>query len=193
MTLHETITLIKEDNRRATGRFFLFNLLSPSFALIFWFRIVNLLKEKIVLMPVYYVVFIIFEIHKYLTGIQIYDQCNIAGGLRFFHYSSIVIARKAVIGKNCSIHQCVTIGKQFGGKHYGFPTIGDNCIIFPGSIIVGNIKVGNNVIVGANSVVLEDVPDNCIVVGTPSRIISYNSKKSIDEWDYYFYFKMPQQ
>lgn len=190
MSLPETITLIKEDNKRARWKCFIINLFVPSFALIFWFRIVNLLHGKIILIPFYSLAYLIFEGYKHLTGIQLFDNCIIGGGLRFFHYSSIVIARKAIIGKNCSIHQGVTIGKKFGGNHYGFPTIGDNCIVFPGASIVGNIRVGDNVIVGTNSFVDKDIPDNCVVVGSPARVVSNNSREAIEDWDYCNYFKL---
>ena len=55
----------------------------------------------------------------------------------------------------------------------GAPTIGDNCIIYPGAKIFGKITIGNNVVIGANAVVNKDVPDNAIVAGVPARIIRY--------------------
>ena len=117
------------------------------------------------------------------TGIQIPISVTLGSGLLFCHYSCIVFAYGVVVGKNCSIHQGVTIGRVFAGKKAGVPTIGDNVIIFPGAKVVGNIKVGNNVVIGANATVINDVPDNCVVAGTPAKIVSTDSRKAIgEEW-----------
>ena len=71
--------------------------------------------------------------------------------------NGIVIAAGAIIGKNCFLSHQVTIGRNRGGA----PTIGDNVYIGPGAKIFGAIHIGNNVRIGANCVVLEDVPDKC--------------------------------
>lgn len=75
------------------------------------------------------------------------------------------------IGRNCLIRHQVTIGYT---NDTDCPTIGDNVIIGCGAKILGNIRVGNNVKVGANAVVIKDVPDNCTVVGVPGRIVRQN-------------------
>jgi serine O-acetyltransferase len=78
------------------------------------------------------------------------------------------------IGKNFTIYQGVTVGRVHSGKKAGVPTVGDNVTAFAGSKILGNIKIGDNVIIGANAVVLSDVPDNVTVGGIPAKIISQN-------------------
>ena len=83
----------------------------------------------------------------------------------------IIISKNAIIGENCTIFHQVTIGEGKGGA----PRIGDNCYIGAGAKIIGNITVGNNVKIGANCVVVEDIPDNCTVVMEKPRIIRRNS------------------
>ena len=82
---------------------------------------------------------------------------------------SFFVSHQAKIGKNCVIYQGVTIGEKFDAGPA--PMIGDNVVIYPHSIIIGDIKIGNNVKIGAGSIVTKDVPDNCIVAGNPAQII----------------------
>jgi len=78
----------------------------------------------------------------------------------------IVISGEATIGKDCTIFHQVTIDTDVlpASKLFGAPTIGDNCYIYPGAKIIGNIVVGHNVVIGANVVVSSDIPDNTTVV-----------------------------
>lgn len=86
----------------------------------------------------------------------------------------IFVAGGSKVGSNCVIFQNVTIGSNalpFSG-HTGFPEIGDNCYIGVGATIIGGIKVGNNVRIGANCCVFFDVPSNSVVVTSPPRVIA---------------------
>ena len=83
--------------------------------------------------------------------------------------NGIVISDRAKIGKNCTILQQVTIGVR--NFHGGAPTIGDNVLIGAGAKVLGEIFVGNGSKIGANAVVLEDVPEGATVVGNPGRIV----------------------
>ena len=89
-----------------------------------------------------------------------------------------VIHKRAVIGDNVNIGTCVTIGGST--KKYGVPVIGDNTIIATGAKILGPVRVGKNCVIGANAVVIKDIPDNCVAGGVPARII----KENIDISDY---------
>lgn len=82
----------------------------------------------------------------------------------------IVISSKVVIGDNCRIYQHVTLGS---GKD-GYPTIGNNVIIYTGATVCGKIHIGNNVIIGANSFVNRSFPDNVVIAGVPARIVKDN-------------------
>lgn len=105
----------------------------------------------------------------YLPDSKILKKNNI----HFPHPIGIVIANSATLGKNCIIYQNVTIGAKSRNacKPKDFPTIGDNVIIYANACIIGGIRVGNNVQIGANSVVTKNIPDNCIVAGNPAKII----------------------
>ena len=100
-------------------------------------------------------------------GIFISNPHNIGDNFTIGHPLSIVIGENVKIGNNVKIYHCVTIGQ----KNNKYPTIGDNVVIFPHSIIVGDIVIGNNCVIGAGSVVVADIPDNCVAAGNPAKII----------------------
>lgn len=85
-------------------------------------------------------------------------------------FSTIIWAEE--IGKNCQVWQNVTIGRARNKE--GRPTIGDNVRICTGAIVVGDIKIGNNVTIGAGTVLTKSVPDNCVVCGNPARVVKEN-------------------
>lgn len=88
----------------------------------------------------------------------------------------IVIHHRAVIGEDCVIDQNVTIGGT--SKHFEVPRIGSKVYIGAGAKILGPITIGSNVVIGANSVVTKSVPNNCLVVGVPGRVIKTNIEMS---------------
>lgn len=99
------------------------------------------------------------------------DAFEIGGGLYIQHGFATMVAAKS-IGENCWINQQVTIGYNGQGDP---PVIGDNVTITCGAKVLGNIRIGNNVIVGANAVVIRDVPDHCVVGGVPAKILKANN------------------
>ena len=117
---------------------------------------------------------IYFE-HKLITkyGCFISSKAKIGIGVKFPHPNGIVIGETTTIGQNCTIYQQVT----FGGKNIGdaqnnnYPTIGNNVIIFAGAKLIGNIIIGDNVIIGANSVVNKSFPSNSVIGGVPAKLI----------------------
>jgi serine O-acetyltransferase len=113
-----------------------------------------------------------FREYAFESGIEIEYTTRIGSGLYIPHMIGIVVHMDAVIGKNCHISQNVTIGQLNRGDRKGSPIIGDNVYIAPGAVIVGKINIGNNVVIGANSVVNHDLPDNAVAAGMPAKIIS---------------------
>ncbi len=95
-------------------------------------------------------------------------------GTRFPHPIGIVITKDVVIGKNCFICQNVTIGKKHSVQDKP-PIIGDNVEIYANACIIGDVKIGDNAIIGAGSVVLDDVPAYAVVAGNPAKIIKYRN------------------
>jgi len=108
--------------------------------------------------------------YTYKYGFQIPVQTKIGGGLFIGHFGSVVISANAEIGRNCNIAHNVTIGAA-RGKRAGAPKIGDNVWIGTGAVIVGNIQIGNSVLISPNAFVNIDVPDNSVVIGNPAIII----------------------
>ncbi len=91
------------------------------------------------------------------------------------HFGNVVVHPKTVIGDNCNIAEGVLIGESFIHGVAGVPTIGNDCCLFANSIVVGGINLGNNVLVAPGAFVNFDVPDNCIVMGNPGKIIQRES------------------
>lgn len=97
---------------------------------------------------------------------------------RYFHVmhgQDIVIGSDVVIGENCKIFNSVTFGNKDTEDPSGNaqPTVGNNCVIGTGAKLLGGILIGDNVRIGANAVVLNDVPSNAVAVGVPARVITH--------------------
>lgn len=113
-----------------------------------------------------------FRKWSFHTQIQIPLKVKIGEGFYIGHCGRIIINPEVVIGKNVNIATGVTIGQENRGKRKGTPTIGDNVWIGTNAVIVGNIKIGNDVLIAPLSFVNFDVPDHSVVVGNPAKIIS---------------------
>ena len=117
---------------------------------------------------------ILLKLTSYITHIQIPSDTQIGEGLYIGHFGSIIVNPDAVIGKNF----CISVGTLVGnalGKKKGVPTIGDNVFMGRNSIVIGNVTIGNNVLIAPGAFVNFDVPDNSIVIGNPGQIIPQDS------------------
>ena len=106
------------------------------------------------------------------TQIQIPARTTIGEGFYIGHSGRIIINPDAVLGKNINIATGVTIGQENRGKRKGCPTIGDRVWIGTNSVIVGNIRIGSDVLIAPLTLVNFDVPDHSVVIGNPAKIIS---------------------
>lgn len=104
-------------------------------------------------------------------GIELNQHTEIGYGLRLPHKGGIIIHVQTRIGNNCEIMQGVTIGNNILKSRDEVADIGDEVLLCSGAKIIGKVKIGNTVIVGANAVVTHDVPDNTIVGGVPAKVI----------------------
>ncbi|EKU47401.1 serine O-acetyltransferase [Staphylococcus massiliensis CCUG 55927] len=119
----------------------------------------------------YFIARAISQVSRFFTGIEIHPGAKIGNRLFIDHGMGVVIGETCTIGDNVTIYQGVTLGgtgKEKGKRH---PDIGDNVLIAAGSKVLGNIKVHSNSNIGANSVVLRNVPSYTTVVGIPGRIV----------------------
>jgi serine O-acetyltransferase len=103
------------------------------------------------------------------TGSDIPVNCQIAGGLRINHPNGIVIHPEAVVGPNCHLFQQVTLGT---GVRPGAPRLGGHVDVGAGARLLGGISIGDHARIGANAVVLIDVPAGTTAVGVPARIVT---------------------
>ena len=107
---------------------------------------------------------------RWLTGVEIHPSARIGRGLFIDHGAGVVIGETAVLGDNVTLFQGVTLGgtgKERGKRH---PTLGNNVVVGAGAKVLGNITIGHHALIGANAVVVRDVPEDSTVVGVPGRI-----------------------
>lgn len=119
-------------------------------------------------------------IARFITGVEIHPAAKI--GRRFFidHGMGVVIGETAEVGDDVTIYHGVTLGGVSLKKEKRHPTIGNNVIIGAGAKVLGPFKVGDRVRIGANSVVLHEVPEDATVVGVPGRITGTANKDMFD-------------
>src|SRR3989449_1916360 len=119
----------------------------------------------------------ISQIARVLTGVEIHPSAQIGTGFFIDHGMGVVIGETAEIGDYVTLFQGVTLGgtgKDRGKRH---PTLGNHVVVGAGAKILGGIRIGDNVKIGANSVVLKSVPENSTVIGVPARVIKMEGER----------------
>ena len=123
---------------------------------------------------------LVWRINLFLSGADIHPAAEIGGGLRLTHTSGLVVGKGAKVGSNVTLLHGVTLGGSakgwFDGTFEdGFPEIGNDSIVMAGAKVLGPIRVGRGCFIGANAVVVKDVPDGSVV--TPGREVAELRKK----------------
>jgi len=167
--INEEIRIIRERDPAIHSSMEVF--LYPSFKVMLHYRIAHKLYKK----KHYFLARWVSQRGSRKTGIEIHPGAKIGKGFFIDHGNGVIIGETAEIGDNVTLFQGVTLGgtgKEHGKRH---PTIGNNVMICSGAKVLGSFKVGDNSKIGAGSVVLEEVPPNCTVVGVPGRVVKHNN------------------
>ena len=122
----------------------------------------------------------ISHLARFLTGIEIHPGAQIGAGFFIDHGMGVVIGETAEIGDFVTLYHGVTLGGVSWRKEKRHPTIGNHVVVGVGAKILGPITVGDHSRIGANSVVVKDVPSNSVVVGVPGRVTSQDGQKVQD-------------
>jgi serine O-acetyltransferase len=172
--IREDIATVRERDPAAKSRLEVFLCYSGLHAV--WFHRINhwLWNHGIFLLARW-----LSQVARFLTGIEIHPGARIGRRLFIDHGLGVVIGETAIVGDDVTLYQGVTLGgtgKEHGKRH---PTIEDNVVIGGGAKVLGNITVGRNCRIGAGSVVLRNVPEHSTVVGVPGHIIFRNGERVV--------------
>ncbi|KZE14006.1 serine O-acetyltransferase EpsC [Priestia aryabhattai] len=147
------------------------------FQALLFYRVSHFLfKKKIPLIPLF-----LTRIIQIVYSIDIDYKAQIEGGCCIVHGVGLVIGSGVVIGKNSKLYHGVTLGVSNSENNKdGFPYVGENVLIGAGAKVLGKVKIGDNSKIGANSVVLKDVPKNCIAFGIPAQYKESKNKRTLE-------------
>ena len=169
--INEQIELIKEKDPSISSNIEVF--LHPSFKALLYYKLAHYFYNK----KNYFIARYICEKGKRKTGIEIHPGATIGKNLFIDHGTGVVIGETAIIGDNVTMYHGVTLGGTKKDKGKRHPTIGNNVLLGCNATILGNIKVGNNSKIGANTIVLKDIPEDATVVGSIGKIVKIKDKK----------------
>ena len=145
------------------------------------FRLATLIRSNklLIILFFWYLIFYRFFV-EWVLGIELPWSLKAGKGLVVDHGQALVVNGESRLGRNVHLRHSTTIGsKQLAsGGHSACPRIGNNVDIGAQVCIIGNIEIGNNVIIGVGSIVVKSIPANCVVVGNPARIIKDNTYSS---------------
>ncbi|HEY2746869.1 MAG TPA: serine acetyltransferase [Polyangia bacterium] len=120
--------------------------------------------------------FALFKLIEITTGVSLPSHARIGPGFYIGHFGNIIVHPDTVMGERCSISQGVTIGVLGGGRP-GVPRLGNDVYVGAGAKILGPVTIGDGAIIGANAVVLDDVPPGATAVGVPARIVEKSAPR----------------
>lgn len=149
---------------------YLYRLVSFEFITVFIYRLSLSLYQNKYLKP--FSLFIYF-IHKLVFKVDMHPSASVGGGLQLVHGFSIVIGAQCIIGENVAIFDGVSLGKKNVGRSGAMPIVGNNVILGSGAKLLGAVKIADNCIIGANSVVISSFEKpNTVIAGVPATALS---------------------
>jgi serine O-acetyltransferase len=176
--------LIKSDYlkyKKYGGNFLSILFLTQGFWAILQYRVANYffstLKVPVLRQIVLFICLLWRKVIEITTGISIPASAQIGPSFYIGHFGGVFLNAKAILGANCNVSQGVTIGVSGQDEKRGVPVLGNNIYIGANSVLVGKITIGDNVLIGACSLVTIDAPENSVLLGVPAKIISQNSSK----------------
>lgn len=174
--INKDIEYIMENDPAARTKIEVF-LLYPSVHALLGYRVAHFFYKK----NSFFIARLISQLARFFTGIEIHPGAKIGEGILIDHGMGVVIGETAEVGNRVTIYHGTTLGgtgKDIGKRH---PTIGNDVMIGSGAKLLGPIIIGSNVKIGANSVVLRDIPSGSTVVGIPGRIVKNDNLEMISE------------
>lgn len=176
--------LISSDYRRHQkygGNFFAIVFFAQGFWAVFQYRVAYYIYKKVTWklfrIPLLFLILIWQKWIEILTGISIAYSVEIGHSFYIGHFGGIIINSNTIIGNNCNISQGVTIGVSGYNEKRGTPILGDDVYIGANVVIAGKITIGNNVLIGACSMVKDSLPNDAVAIGVPAIIISKRGSK----------------
>lgn len=151
-------------------------LLYPCVHALIWYRAAHYFYNH----KMFFIARLISQTSRFFTGIEIHPGAKIGKGLFIDHGMGVVIGETAEIGDNVVMYHGSTLGGTGKDKGKRHPTIGNNVMIGSGAKVLGPIKVGDGCKIGANAVVLKDLPANVTAVGVPAKVVIPKSKNKVE-------------
>lgn len=181
MTLLQLIKSDYKKHKKYGSHFFVILFFTQGFWAVFQYRIAHYIyvtvKWKPFRIPLLFLTLIWQKVIEVTTGISISSSVKIGHSFYIGHFGGIIINACAIIGDDCNISQGVTIGVSGSNENRGVPVLGSGVYIGANSVIAGKITIGNNVLIGACSMVKDSFDDNSVVFGVPAVIISNKGTK----------------
>lgn len=149
-------------------RSFIIALLTPEFQLVIWYRIYSAMYKNVSRT----IGILLYLFFKFIYKCDVHPKCIIGPGFLLVHGFDVVIGPDVVIGEDVVVFNGVNMGKKNVGVINGaMPNIGDRCVIGTGAKLLGEIVLGDNVMVGANAVLMTNAPENSTCVGVPAKVL----------------------
>lgn len=164
--LIDEIDYVCQNDPAARGRLEVF-LLYPSIHAMIAHRVAHWLYKK----EFFFLARLISQLARFFTGIEIHPGATIGKYFFIDHGMGVVIGETAEVGDYCVLYHGTTLGGTSTSRSKRHPTLGNHVIVGSGAKLLGNITIGNNCKIGANSVVIHDIPHNSVAVGAPAKVV----------------------